>query len=106
VLVAGTRAHAEALRDEAAAVLAPMGLRLSAEKTRIAHIDAGFDFLGFRVRRQGKRGTGQRFVYTYPTKAALVAVKAKVRALTRGATNQPLSILLHRLNLVLRGWTA
>ena len=106
MLVAGTRAHAEALRDEVAAVLAPMGLRLSAEKTRIAHIDAGFDFLGFRIVRQPKRGTGRRFVYTYAAKAALATVKAKVRALTRGATNQPLSILLHRLNPVLRGWTA
>lgn len=106
VLVAGTRAHAEALRDEVAAVLAPMGLRLSAEKTRIAHIDEGFDFLGFRIVRQPKRGTDQRFVYTYPTKAALATVKAKVRALTRGATDQSLSILLHRLNPVLRGWTA
>lgn len=106
VLVAGTRAHAEALRDEVVAVLAPMGLRLSESKTRIAHIDEGFDFLGFRVRRQRKRGTGQRFVYTYPAKAALATVKAKVRALTRGATDLSLAILLHRVNPVLRGWTA
>ena len=35
MLVNGTRAHAEALRDEVAAVLAPMGLRLSEEKTRV-----------------------------------------------------------------------
>ena len=55
VMVAGTRAHAEALRDEVAAVLAPMGLRLSEEKTRVAHIDEGFDFLGWRIQRQ-KRG--------------------------------------------------
>jgi RNA-directed DNA polymerase len=106
VLVAGTRAHAEAVRAEVVAVLAPMGLRLSDEKTRIAHIDEGFDFLGFRIVRQQKRGTGRRFVYTYPAKAALAAVKAKVRALTRGATDQSLSILLHRLNPVLRGWAA
>jgi RNA-directed DNA polymerase len=106
VLVAGTRVHAEALRAEVAAVLAPMGLRLSEEKTRIAHIDEGFDFLGFRIARQPKRGTGQRFLYTYPAKAALATVKAKVRSLTRGATDLSLSILLHRLNRVLRGWTA
>jgi RNA-directed DNA polymerase len=106
VLVAGSRAHAEALRSEVAAVLAPMGLRLSEEKTRIAHIDEGFDFLGFRIVRQQKRGTGQRFVYTYPTKAALATVKAKVRALTRGATDHSLGILLHRLNPVLRGWAS
>lgn len=106
VLVVGTRAHAEALRAEVAAVLAPMGLRLSEAKTRIAHIDEGFDFLDFRIVRQPKRGTGQRFVYTYPTKTALATVKAKVRTLTRGATGLSLSILLHRLNSVLRGWTA
>ena len=106
VLVAGTRDHAEAVRDEAAAVLAPMGLRLSPTKTRIAHIDEGFDFLGFRVRRHQKRGTDRRFVYTYPAKTALASVKAKVRSLTRGATDLSLAILLHRLNPVLRGWTA
>ena len=57
VLVAGDRSHAEALRDEAAANLSTMGLRLSVEKTRIAHIDEGFDFLGRRIQRHTKRGT-------------------------------------------------
>jgi RNA-directed DNA polymerase len=45
VMVAGTKDDAEALWDEVAAVLAPMGLRLSEEKTRVCHIDEGFDFL-------------------------------------------------------------
>jgi RNA-directed DNA polymerase len=52
VMVAGTRAHAEQLRAEVAAVLARMGLRLSDDKTRIVHLDEGFDFLGFRIQRQ------------------------------------------------------
>ena len=64
VLVAGTRDHAEAVRAEAAAVLAPMGLRLSEAKTRVVHIDEGFDFLGFCIRRHQKRGTTRRYVYT------------------------------------------
>jgi RNA-directed DNA polymerase len=104
VLVAGDRAHAESLRAEAAAVLSPIGLRLSERKTTIAHIDEGFDFLGFRIRRHEKRGTARRYVYTYPSRAALMAVKGKVRALTEGSTHQPLTTLLHRLNPVLRGW--
>ncbi|MGH9090476.1 MAG: group II intron reverse transcriptase/maturase [Acidimicrobiales bacterium] len=104
VLVAGTRAHAEQLRDEVAAVLQPMGLRLSEEKTTIVHIDEGFDFLGWRIQRQRRRGSDKRFVYTWPSHKALASVKAKVRALTRGGTNQPLSVLLRRLNPVLRGW--
>jgi RNA-directed DNA polymerase len=105
VMVAGSKAHAEALREQVATVLAPMGLHLAAAKTRTCHIDEGFDFLGFRIQRHRKRGTAKRYVYTYPSKKALVAVKAKVRALTRGTTNQTLAALCAQLNLVLRGWT-
>jgi RNA-directed DNA polymerase len=106
VLVHGSNAHAEQLRDEAAAVLAPMGLRLSGEKTRICHIDDGFDFLGFRIQRQPKRGSGKPFVYTWPTKKALCTVKAKVRTATRQGLHQPLAVLLYRLAPILRGWTS
>jgi RNA-directed DNA polymerase len=106
LVVSGTRAQTETLREEVAAVLAQMGLRLSEQKTRIAHIDEGFDFLGWRIQRQQKRGAVKRVVYTYPSKAALMAVKATVRALTRGMTNHPLKVLLHQLNPVLRGWTS
>jgi len=105
VLVAGTHADAEVLRNQAAAVLAPMGLSLSEEKTRIVHIDEGFDFLGRRIQRHSKRGSGKRYVYTYPSKAALASIKAKVRALTRRATDESLATLCDRLNPVLRGWT-
>jgi len=105
VLVAGAEAQAEAVAEEVAAVLGPMGLRLSAAKTRVVHIDEGLDFLGFRIRRHRKRGTERRYVYTYPAKAALAAVKRKVKAISRQGTNKPLSDLLRQLNLVLRGWT-
>ena len=106
VLVAGNRAHAEALRDQAAAVLTTMGLRLSLEKTRIAHIDEGFDFLGRHIQRHTKRGTKRQHVYTYPSKDAFASIKDKVRAGTqRTSTNQSLADLCDRLNPALRGWT-
>ena len=106
VLGAGTRDDAENLRDEVAAVLSPMGLRLSEEKTGIRHIDEGFDFLGWRIQRQIRRGTkDRRFVYTWPARKALASVKARVRAITRQGTNHPLAHLLPQLNLMLRGWT-
>lgn len=38
LMVSGERHHAEALREEVAAVLAPLGLRLAPEKTRTVHI--------------------------------------------------------------------
>ena len=105
VMVAGTEAHAEDLRAEVAAVLAPMGLRLSEHKTLTAHIDEGFEFLGFRIQRQPQPGSGHRYVYTWPSKKSLTSIRAKVKAITRMGTNQPLSELLRRINQVLRGWT-
>ena len=80
VMVAGTKAHAEELKHDVAAVLATMGLRLSEEKTMIVHIDEGFDFLGFRIQRQTKRGSHKRYVYTWPAKKAFASIKAKVKA--------------------------
>jgi RNA-directed DNA polymerase len=104
VLVAGIRQHAEALREQVAAVLATLGLRLSPEKTAVCHIDEGFEFLGWRIQRHQQRGSQRRYVYTYPSCTALAAVKQKVRAITGQTTNQPLTVVLHRLNWVLRGW--
>lgn len=42
VVVNGQRHHADALRETVAAVLAPMGLRLAPDKTRVVDIDEGF----------------------------------------------------------------
>jgi RNA-directed DNA polymerase len=105
VMVAGTKAHAEDLKVEVAAVLSTVGLRLSEDKTMIVDIDEGFDFLGFRIQRQTKRGSNKRYVYTWPAKKALASIKAKVKAITKQGTNQPLSAVLRQLNGVLRGWT-
>jgi RNA-directed DNA polymerase len=71
VMVHGERHHAEALREQVAAVLAPMGLRLAPDKTRVVHIDEGFDFLGYNIRRQRKRGTDKHYVYTRPSRKAI-----------------------------------
>ena len=105
VMVAGARHDAEALWDEVSMVLAPIGLRLSEDKTRVCHIDEGFDFLGWRIQRRTRRGrSGERAVYTYPSKKALASIVGKVRSLTRRGRHRTLAVLLHRLNPVLRGW--
>ena len=105
VMVGGTREHAEALWDETSRVLAPIGLRLSEEKTRVCHVDEGFDFLGFRIQRRSWRGrTGKRAVYTYPSKKALASVMGKDRTITRRRKHRTLADLLRLLNRVLRGW--
>jgi RNA-directed DNA polymerase len=105
VMVGGTRADAEALWEQVGSVLAPIGLRLSVEKSGICHIDEGFDFLGFRIQRRAWHGRpGKRAIYTYPSKRSLAAVIDKVRTLTRRARHRTLADLLRAINPVIRGW--
>jgi RNA-directed DNA polymerase len=105
LMVSGEWHHAEALREEVTAVLAPMGLRLAPEKTRVVHIDEGFDFLGFHIRRMRKRGTQKHYVYTRPSRKAIQAIKDKVTARTyRSTRHMGLDELITSLNRSLAGW--
>jgi RNA-directed DNA polymerase len=105
VMVTGQRQHAEALREEVAAVLALLGLRLAEEKTRVVHIDEGFDFLNVTIRRMRKRGTAKRYVYTMPSRKAIQAVKDKVSAKTyRSTRGMAPEVLIQGINRSLAGW--
>ena len=105
LMVSGERRHAETLREEVTAVLAPMGLRLAPEKTRVVHIDEGFTFLGFDIRRMRKRGTQKYYVYTRPSRKAVQAIKDKVTAKTyRSTRHMGLDELITSLNRSLAGW--
>jgi RNA-directed DNA polymerase len=104
-MVSGDRRHAEALREEVADVLAPLGLRLSPEKTRVVHIDEGFDFLGYQIRRQRQRGSQKYYVYTKPSKKAIQAIKDKVKVKTyRSTLHWGLDSLIGSMNRTLVGW--
>jgi RNA-directed DNA polymerase len=107
LMVSGSRADAQALREEISGVLSTMGLRLSHEKTLITHIDEGLDFLGWRIQRHRKRGSDRQYVYTYPSRKAVKAATGKVKTICRTTdTNLPLDALLLRLNPALQGWCA
>jgi RNA-directed DNA polymerase len=104
VMVSRQRHHAEELRQAVAGVLAPLGLQLAPEKTRVVHIDEGFDFLSFNIRRQHNRGTQKHYAYTKPSKRAIQVVKDKAKAKTNRATRHlSLTEALVSLNRMLRG---
>src|SRR3954468_8215122 len=105
VLVHGDQTHVEGLREEIAGVLTPLGLRLSAAKTRVAHMSDGFDFLGFHIRWKRKRGTNKWHVYTFIADRPIRSLKTKIRALTNRRSQQNPGETLIRLNQVMRGWT-
>jgi RNA-directed DNA polymerase len=106
LVVKGQRHHAEHLLDEVAQVIAPLGLRLATDKTRVVHIDEGFDFLGLTIRRRIKRGTTKTYVFTHPSAKAMKAARDRTRASTarRSTLYHDLDELLLRLNRSLRGW--
>ena len=60
-------------------VLASLGLRLAPGKTQVVHIDEGFTFLGFDIRRMRKRGTSKYHFYTTPSKKAIASIKVAVQ---------------------------
>jgi RNA-directed DNA polymerase len=95
----------DALQQDVARVLAPLGLRLSQAKTRTVHMADGFDFLGFRIQWKRKRGTNKWYVYTFIADRPLRAVKAKIRALTHRVSQANMGTVITRINQIRRGWT-
>jgi RNA-directed DNA polymerase len=104
VLVNGTRGNIETLQAEVAAVLAPMGLRLSPAKTQVVHMSEGFDFLGFHIQWCRKYGSNKWFVYTFIADRPVRQLKVKIRDLTRRTSQQNLRDVLIRLGQIMRGW--
>ncbi|MGH3804724.1 MAG: group II intron reverse transcriptase/maturase, partial [Pseudonocardiaceae bacterium] len=88
IMIAGRREHAQAQWDEIGEVLSEMGLRLAPEKTRIVHIDEGFDFLGFHIQRHTQRGSTRRLVYSYPSKKSVTSIRRQIKTVTKRITQQ------------------
>jgi RNA-directed DNA polymerase len=105
VLVNGERDDVEALREEIARVLEPLGLRLSPEKTQVVHMSEGFGFLGFHIQWRRKPGTkDKRHVYTFIDARPVRQLKDKIRDLTPRTSQANPRDLLIRINQVLNGW--
>jgi RNA-directed DNA polymerase len=81
-----------------AAFLAEQGLQLSEAKTRIVHIDEGFDFLGFTVRRYGG------VVLTRPQKEKVVQHLRTIHDYLRQHRQATPSQIIGDLGPVIRGW--
>ena len=97
-----TGASKEVLENEVRpwveAFLAQRGLRLSPAKTRITHIEDGFDFLGWNFRKYS--GT----LLIKPSKKNVQAFYGKVREIVVSHKMVKQAELIQLLNPVLRGW--
>jgi len=80
------------------AFLAERGLRLSEEKTLITSIHEGFDFLGFNVRKYGRK------LLIKPSKDSIKSFLSGIREEIRRSVGLPTIGLIRRLNQKIRGW--
>ncbi len=101
-LITGT--SKELLRDQVQPLVAHFlkerGLELSHEKTRITHVEEGFDFLGQNVRRYrcGK-------VLTKPSSHSVKTFLSKIQETIDNSGSLTAGELIQRLNQQIKGWT-
>lgn len=77
--------------------LAERGLQISEEKTRITHINEGFDFLGQNTRKYGEK------LLTTPSKKSLLNLTEKLSATIKNYGDRATD-LIKIINPIIRGW--
>jgi len=88
--------------------LAPLGVELNEEKTKVVNLLQGetFGFLGFDLRRVRKsnKSKGGYFIRMTPKQKARKADKAKIRETIRRGGATPAKMLISQINAILTGW--
>ena len=95
-----SREQAEEVKMRLAGVVDARGLAFNEDKTRVVHLDEGFDFLGFNVRRY------QDKLLIKPSKAAIQRIRERLAAEMRSLQGTNVVAVIKRLNPIIRGWSA
>lgn len=99
VVTASSKDHLESVVLPAIkAFLSTRGLTISEEKTRIARIEQGFDFLGQNVRKYGDK------LIIKPMKENIRSFKEKVKSIIMEGRGWNAESLINKLTPVTRGW--
>lgn len=104
VLCNGSKAQAEAMKEELHQFLRKeLKLELSWEKTKVTHINDGFEFLGFWIQR--KRGHKGMVTKVCIPKGATHRMREKVAKATDPTTNETsVNTKIRALNRIIGGW--
>jgi RNA-directed DNA polymerase len=100
VAICHSQRQAQEVKARIAEWLAPRGLTFNEGKTRIVHIDDGYDFLGFNIRRyHGK-------LLIKPSKAAIQRLRERLRTEFRALRGANAMAVITKINPIIRGWSA
>ena len=113
VITCHSEAEAHAAIAAALRILKELGVELHPQKTRVVHVQHGFEFLGYKIKR-GKRlklssdkirSTARSgALYAFPCEKSINRFMDQVRALTRRRVPLKTKELIEGLNPILRGW--
>jgi hypothetical protein len=113
VITCHSEAEAHAAIAAALRILKELGVELHPQKTRVVHVQHGFEFLGYKIKR-GKRlklssdkirSTARSgALYAFPREKSINRFMDQVRALTRRRVPLKTMELIEGLNPILRGW--
>jgi RNA-directed DNA polymerase len=113
VITCKSAAEARAAVAAARKILALLGVQLHPDKTRIVHVQHGFEFLGYKIKLgQGLRlspdkvrsGVKAGALYAYPREKSIRRFMDQVRARTRRRIPLTTQELIVGLNPLVRGW--
>ena len=106
VILCESQPDAIKAKEEAQSWLQEVGLELSEEKTRIAHLTEGFDFLGFNVRhyKTSKTRTGYKLLIK-PSKDFLKRTRRDIREVFLNHRGKSTLTLIAAMNPIIRGKT-
>ncbi|KTC69020.1 reverse transcriptase [Legionella birminghamensis] len=89
----------EKIKPRIEAFLVERGLTLSPEKTKITHIDNGFDFLGANIRKFNNK------LIIVPAKDSIKSFLKDIRTTIKSNPTLSAEKLIYLLNPKIRGWT-
>ena len=99
IVTATSKETAEDIAEVVKEFLKERGLELSEEKTRITHIDDGFDFLGWNFRKYREK------LLIKPSKKSIEKVTRKISDVIKKAKAWKQEDLINALNPIIIGWS-
>ena len=102
VVICHTQEQADSMYNKMEKYLKDRNLSLSMEKTRVIHIENGFDFLGFNI-RQYQISSGKVKLLIKPSKDSIKKAKLKIKDVFKRKRGRPVKELILELNPIIRG---
>lgn len=104
VAMCHSREQAEQVKQRLEAWLAPRGLSFNEDKTNIVHVEEGFSFLGFNIRRYVDRQSSKLLIK--PSQESVKRFRERLTAETKALRGANAAAVIARLNPIVRGWSA